>query len=310
VSDWARAIFACPRCAASVELDASAGKCPRCAQGWTQEGNVTTWSGAHPVGDERAVASEWLRGRGTAKRIAWTLLKIAGYPLRRLFNARIAAFQRRALTDQALADEWRRHYLKGIALGGDPVVFEYSYRKAEKAGFAGLLGFRIVAQDIRTQPWWREDPHVRFQVVPPEAPRFPLRDGVAELAFVDGVIFDQPADALETFFRECLRILHPNGHLVVWGGNSLSPSRTRSEIRWHGRIHSLAEVRAAAARAGFRERDVSFEGFAPPAFPEVINMLRLALAPWPVKTHDHHSWLARLQRPERRAYWLLRMSKP
>jgi hypothetical protein len=131
-----------------------------------------------------------------------------------------------------------------------------------------------------------------------------------DLAFTDGAIFDVDASRLERFFGEFLRILKPGGHLVVWAGNSLSPTRARSEMRWHGRIHSLADVRRATRDAGFVEVDVTFEGFAPPMVGTAFNMLRGALTPWSFKTYDHDSWLARFQRPDRRAYWLLRLAKP
>lgn len=188
-------------------------------------------------------------------------------------------------------------------------MFEYSYRKVEKLGFAGLLGYRIAIQDIRPQPWWGQYPHAWFQVVPLAADRLPYKDAVADIAFIDGVIFDIELQSLGAFFRECQRILKPGGYLIVWGGNSLSRSRAKSERQWHGRIHSLVDVRAAVASAGFAEIDVSFEGYAPPFFAMVVNMMRAVLGPWRFKTYDYDSWLALWQQPEKRAYWLLRLVK-
>ena len=42
---------------------------------------------------------------------------------------------------------------------------------------------------------------------------------------------------------------------------------------------------------------MTFEGYAPPMFGTVFNMLKGALAPWPFKTYDHDSWLARVSAP-------------
>ena len=172
-----------------------------------------------------------------------------------------------------------------------------------------MLGYRIVVQDVRTHPWWRPAPHVSFQVVPATSARLPLKDKTADVVFADGVMFDMRRDALASFFAECHRILKPGRYMVAWAGNSLSRTRSQSEIRWHGRIHSLDEVRRAASAAGFTEIDASFEGYAPPIFPAALNVLGGALAPWPFRPYPGDSWLARRQRPARRAYWLLRLVK-
>jgi SAM-dependent methyltransferase len=231
-------------------------------------------------------------------------------PIRSLLRRRLAAFQARSTVDRTLAERWRSHYLGGLDLPAAPLVFEHSYRKIEKLGFATLLGHRIAVQDIRPHAWWRGFPDASFHVVPPDARRLPFDTAVMDLAFTDGAIFDVDPSGLEHLFGEFLRILKPGGHLVVWAGNSLSRSRARGEVRWHGRIHSLADVRRATRQLGFVEHDVTFEGYAPPVFGTVFNMLRGALGPWPFKTYDHDSWLARIQRPDRRAYWLLRLTKP
>jgi SAM-dependent methyltransferase len=321
MTSWWQSLAACPACGESLTtpLDADArGNCRRCGLSWSQDRNVTVWHQASALGDERLLPAEWIAGRTLSgrrralflgKRLLWNLLKVAGFPLRHLVRRRLAAFQAQSLVDTNLAEQWRGHYLKDLDLPRDAVMFEYSYRKLEKLGFARLLGYRVVIEDIRRHPWWDDYPHAWFQVVPPSSSRVPLKTATVDVAFTDGVIFDMEASSLEPFFRECLRILKPCGYLVIWAGNSLSRTRARSEVRWHGRIHSLAHVKKASLAAGFREVDVSFEGFAPPFLPAVINMLRGALTPSQFKTYEHDSWLARWQRPEKRAYWLLRLVK-
>jgi len=318
---WWDRLSACPACGAKVSAsaDASRGRCGRCDLEWSQEGHITEWHAERPVGDERALPYEWIAGHRLAgrakiiflaKRALWKLLTLIGFPVRHLVRRKLAAFQRRSLVDRTLAEQWRRHYLKGLALPVNPLMFEYSYRKVEKLGFAALLGFRIAIQDIRRHVWWGDHRHAWFQLVPVAGRYLPFTDSVVDLAFTDGVIFDMERPSLDTFFRECLRILKPGGYLIIWGGNSRARTRALAEIRWHGRIHSLEEVRSSTGAAGFTEIDFSFEGYAPPMFPTVFNMLRAALSPWPFKTYDYDSWLSRWQRPERRSFWLLRLAKP
>jgi SAM-dependent methyltransferase len=269
--------------------------------------------------DLRRLPAEWIAGRQAAggrrlvflgQRALWNVGKAAGLPLRSLLRRRLAAFQARSTVDKALAEEWRNHYLNGFDLPAGSLWFEYSYRKIEKLGFAALLGYRIAVQDIRSHPWWRGFADASFHIVPPAVRRLPVDTDVFDVVFTDGAIFDVDAAGLEHLFGEFLRILRPGGHLVVWAGNSLSRTRARAEKRWHNRIHSLADVRRATRHAGFVEVDATFEGYAPPILGTLVNMVRGAFAPGPFKTYDYDSWLARFQRPDRRAYWLLRLTKP
>jgi SAM-dependent methyltransferase len=319
---WWDRIIACPGCGRPIEAagEADHGRCGGCSLEWARSDHVWRWGGGVPAdSDLRRLPSAWIAGRQAVghrrlaflgQRALWNVGKAVGLPLRSLVKRRLATFQARAAVDRTLAEEWRRHYLDGLDLPAGSRWFEHSYRKIEKVGFATLLGYRIAVQDIRPHPWWLGFPDASFHVVPPDVQRLPVDTAVMDLVFTDGAIFDVEAPALEPLFAEFLRILKPGGYLVVWAGNSLSRTRAIAEKRWHGRIHSLADVRRATRRAGFLEIDVTFEGYAPPAFATAFNMVKGALGPWPFKTYDHDSWLARFQRTDRRAYWLLRLTKP
>jgi SAM-dependent methyltransferase len=318
---WWDCIIACPGCGGRVQATAERerGRCGGCSHEWSRAGNVWCWGPELPDdSDLRRLPAEWIAGRQAAggkrliflgQRVLWHVAKGAGLPLRSLLKRRLATFQARSVADRKLAEEWRSHYLHGFDLPAGSLMFEYSYRKIEKLGFAALLGYRIAVQDIRSHPWWRGFVDASFHIVPPDVARFPVDTAVMDLAFTDGAIFDVDASGLERLFAEFLRILKPGGHLVVWAGNSLSRTRATAEKRWHGRIHSLADVRRATRNAGFVEIDATFEGYAPPVFATVVNMVRGAVAR-SYKTYDHDSWLARFQRPDQRAYWLLRLTKP
>lgn len=321
IDRWWISIVACPACGGDVPVraDASGGNCERCRLGWTQGDNVLTWEGADSAGEQRMLPVEWLESRSAEgwrrgllwfRKLLWNLVKGVGFPLRYLVKVKLAEFHRRSVEEKDLAEEWRAHYLSGLSLPPDALFLEYSYRKVEKIGFAGLLGYRIAILDIRRHAWWGRYPHASFQIISLESRRLPFRSMAADLVFTDGLIFDIEAPLLDSFFSECFRVLKPGGYMLIWGGNSLAKSRARSEIRWHGRIHSLEEVRRSVAKAGFVEIDVTFEGYAPFCFPMVVNAIRKVLSPGGYKTYDFHSWLARWQTPERRAYWLLRLSKP
>ena len=319
-AQWWATLGGCPVCGHAVATpNGHGGVCSQCGKTWRDQGSIRVWRDDVAQAHERHVPHEWTVGRQStgaahaaflARRAVWNVLKVAGLPVRALLQRKLSSFQSRSTTDATLAQGWRDYYLRGLSLPSQPVWFEHSYRTIEKLGFARALGHHIVVQDIRTQDYWAAFDRAWCQVVPPAAPHFPLRNGVADVAFTDGAIFDVEAGRLTEFFAECLRILKPGGYAIVWAGNSLARSRAMSEVRWHGRIHSLRDVRAASVRAGLSEVDHWFEGFAPPFLPTAISTLRHALAPWPFKTFDNDSWLARLQKPQQRAHWLLRLIKP
>ena len=311
----------CPRCGVNNPAPPTAlhRKCVGCSLGWTQERNITVWEGTEAALDQRLLPVAWINRRNSvgfdkikfwAMRALWSIFKVAGFPIRYLLQRRLSMFLRRSMMDLSLAKEWRDHYLRGLKLPENTLMFESSYRKQEKLGFARLLGFRIVIQDIRKHAWWGDCTDAWFHCVPVASRYLPAQDGSIDVAFTDGVIFDTDSELLDGLFREYLRILRPGGYFLIWGGNSLSKSRTRSEVRWHGRIHSLENVRGAVKAAGFEEVDFWFEGYAPPQYCETINMIRRVLSPGQFKTYDIDSWLAHVQRPERRAYWVLRLIKP
>ena len=310
----------CPECGVRVEFsDAAHDRCANGCCSWSQVGNATAWSGTPPGPRQRLVPIEWInaeqsrglrRGLFAGRMALWRTAKLITFPLRWLLKVRMASFQERSRTDRILAEKWRDHYFKNLDIPTAAVMYEYSYRKAEKAGFAKLLGYRVVVQDIREHDWWNDDPDVWFTVVPDGARHIPLLNSAVDLVFLNGVIFDMNSERLQAFVRECLRILKPGGYLVIWGGNSMSRARARSEKRWHGRIHSLERVRSVSRRAGFGELDCTFEGFSPHVFVSFLDTLRRALSPWSFKTYDFDSLLGRWQSPEKRAYWLLRLVKP
>lgn len=318
---WWKNLIACPSCGFYINPkdDAFKPACKNCTAEWALRENIIEWKGGRKDSRERLIPLEWIvegRSKGAKKflflikRLLWNVMKTSSYPVRFLFKHRIASFHKRSLTDKSLAQNWKKHYFKGLTLPSQPIIYEYSYRKVEKIGFAGLLGHKIVVQDIREHSWWGNFPHVLFQIVPAEYQRVPIVTDQVDVVFTDGVIFDMDTHQLKTFLKECYRIIRPGGYLIIWGGNSLSRSRAKSEVQWHGRIHSPDIVREVAQKAAFVEKDFSFEGFSPPVFPQPVNMIRKAFAPWPFKSYDYDSWLSTRQKPENRAYWLLRLAKP
>lgn len=317
---WWEGLIACPSCGAEIATEHEKLPSSSCSCGlqWSRCENIIEWKSEQDKGQERIFPAEWIersKAKGIkrlsylANRLLWNVMKIMAFPFRFLLQYRLSSFHKRSITDEALAKHWQQHYLKGLPLPSQPLIYEYSYRKVEKAGFAQLLGHKIVIQDIREHFWWKKFPNALFQIVPAELNLLPFHENQVDVVFTDGVIFDMEALQLQKFLEECHRVIRPGGSLVIWGGNSLSKSRSKSEIQWHGRIHSADVVREMAGNANFREKELSFEGFSPTIFPRLINTLRKILAPWPFKSYDSDSWLARFQQPEKRDYWLLKLQK-
>ena len=317
---WWEGLISCPSCGTYIPTEheklVSSSCC--CGLEWSRRENIIEWKSEHDKGQDRIFPAEWIeqsKEKGVRRlsylvnRLLWNVMKIIAFPFRFLLKYRISSFHKRSLTDEALAKHWQKHYFKGLDIPAKPLIYEYSYRKVEKVGFSQLLGYKVVIQDIREHSWWNKFPDALFQIVPAEFSLLPFHENQVDVIFSDGVIFDMESPQLKKFLKECHRIIRPGGYLVIWGGNSLSWGRARFEIQWHGRIHSADIVREMAGNADFIEKELSFEGFSPPIFPRLINTLRRTLAPWPFKSYDSDSWLASLQKPEDRGYWLLKFQK-
>ena len=105
--------------------------------------------------------------------------------------------------------------------------------------------------------------------------------------------------------QEVRRVLKPGGYWIVLEANEESYGRKHFQQA----LLSLPLMRSLAARAGFREIDLSYEGFYAPVFPLLINFLRKQCGPWPMDVSDYDSWLARRSPPRKRGLWRLRLQR-
>lgn len=229
--------------------------------------------------------------------------------IRRWVNRRTEDYYERTLSDRTLSDAWRAHYLAGLDLPAQATVFEHGGGRGRHVGLLAQAGYRVTATDVAVHPWWGRLPNSCFHVVPVTCRRLPWADAQFDLALSFLVISFVPEDELAGLLAEMRRVLKPGGYLLIFESSTEGFGAPVAQ-RWYGRLHSLATVRAAAARQGLTETDVSLEGFASPVLPATVNFIRKSLAPRGIRMTDYDSWLARLTPERRRDRWLLRLRRP
>ncbi len=230
-------------------------------------------------------------------------------PFRYFSDRRLEAYYGRTLTDRVLADRWSDHYLGGLPIAPGALVLDHGCGRGRHTALLSQLGFDVCAQDVSCHPWWSRLPGVRLQSVPPAAERLPWGDRVFSLMLDVEVLHHANETQLERLTQEAFRVLAPGACWVILEANDRGYGAFLPE-RHYGRLHSIARVRDLAARAGFVEVDVRFEGFYAPVVPRLINFARKQAWPSPFDVSDFGSWLELKTPDERRALWCLRLQKP
>jgi SAM-dependent methyltransferase len=231
---------------------------------------------------------------------------VLGAAVRQWIENRTDTYYERTLTDRALAEAWRSHYLGGLLLPPRAEAFEHGCGRGRHLALLTQSGFRAAGVDVIAHPWWDRLPHACFQVVPTAAARLPWGECEFDLALSFLAISELSAEAAAALIREMRRILRPGGYLLIFEVNTASFGAAAAR-RWYGRLHSATAVRTMASRTGFQEVDFTVEGFASPILPVAVNALRKSFLPAGVRMTDYDSWLARLLPEYRRDRWLLRL---
>ena len=128
---WWENLVVCPACGSSVSPSNNKPKdsCVNCKAEWSQRGNILEWKGESKGSKERLFPLEWIeesKSKGArkllylVKRLLWNLMKFVAFPLRFLLKYRLDTFQKRSLTDDSLAQQWKLHYFKGLTIPSEP----------------------------------------------------------------------------------------------------------------------------------------------------------------------------------------------
>ena len=297
--------LACAWCGDGMDIlpDQAAGACKCCGRDYVLEGNLLSWNVGQRDSDrqKRPVLPLLLRQLSpTSSRLS---------PLRLLTDWRVNQYYRRTLNDMELAGEWSRHNLEGLKLSQGAAVLDHGCGRGRHSAFLRNLGFRVSAQDIFQHSWWRELPDCFFQNVPADATHLPWRDGSFALVFDFAVIHYLTDSQLTAFIAEVFRVLAPGGYWILIEPNDESYGvSTMTKII--GRLHSLRSVRDRVEKSGFKELDISYEGFFAPALPLYVDFIRKTLSHHPYDVNDFRSSLPARIPPVHRKHWRLRMVKP
>ncbi|MDP2318070.1 MAG: class I SAM-dependent methyltransferase [Acidobacteriota bacterium] len=222
---------------------------------------------------------------------------------------RVERYYRRTLSDSELARQWRDHTFRDLEMPAEPAVLDYGCGRGRHVALLSQLGLRVAAQDIEHHAWWRHLDGCGFQVVPPDAPRLPWIDGTFHAVLDVTVIHHLDRAQLQALAAEVFRVLAPGGYWLLTEANSESYGAA-APMRHYGRLHSLPDVQAHAAAAGFQDAGHSYEGFYAPVLTTFVNFLRKQAWPGPFTVDDFDSPLAAMMPASRRALWRLCLRKP
>jgi len=302
------ALIACPCCGYSSPLadqaEAGSGECPQCRVPWKFGAGVWEWQ------DTSVEENPTQRTFGKLIKLLLNPLTSPFSPLSLLTRVRVERFYQRTLVDRQLAADWGAHYLSGLDLPAGARVLDHGCGRGRNIGLMKQLGYSVCGQEVgQPHAWWQQFSEPCFQVVAPNHERLPWVTEGFDLVLDVMVIHHLTGPQLEKHASEVFRVLRPGRYWLLLEANSsgYAAHLPRSHC---GRLHTLEAVADIARSAGFRELDVSFEGFYAPILPTMINFLRQQLAPWPLDISDYRSFLAKCIPPERRGLWLLRLQKP
>jgi SAM-dependent methyltransferase len=301
---WWMNLVECPWCGEKPFLNKPSMKmeCRSCSRPFEIRNNELEWI---PDG-QKTKRYDVAKGKIDFIKRALNPLSNPLLPMRYLSKFRTEQYYQRTLSDQFLAEEWADHYLSGIDLPKDAVVLDHGCGRGRNVGLLNQIGYKVSGQDMIPSPWWERLPDSGFQVVPPNYERLPWKSSSYDLASDIGVIGYLPRENLGSFVKEVKRILKPGGYWLILEANDKGYSREHFPSK---NLLPLSLMRSLATQNGFREIDVSYEGFYAPFFPFAINFLRKQCGPWPMNISDYDSWMAEQIPPEKRGLWLLRLRR-
>jgi SAM-dependent methyltransferase len=303
---WWWPLVSCPYCGAEPRLIAAQGddRCAGCGHAYSFDGKVLQWSTVEqPLSNPVSFGSIRSRLRSLVNPLDSPLL-----PFRHLLRMRVEGYYRRTVTDADLARRWADHYLVDLSLPTNATVLDFGCGRGRHAGLLSQLGYRVIAQDIKPNPWWESLRGCGFQTVRDTA-RLPWTSEAVDMVVEVGVIHYLAAERLREHVAEVARVLKPGGYWVLLEANSRSRGAA-SFRRQIGNLYTLESVQRLCTDSGLTQRDLSYEAYYAPVLSVSVNIVRMLCSPPPFDLSDYDSVLARRLPPEQRGLWLLRLQKP
>lgn len=301
LSDRFGASLSCPWCGANTDSAPRAHGCWKCEAQFVRDGGVLSWRG--DVADLIPSRGLWSQALHQLNPLSSRLS-----PLRYIGNWRVNRYYDRTLSDAVLAQNWARRNLRELHLPRGAAVLDHGCGRGRHIELLSQLGFIVGAQEVVAHPWWHRLPECFIQKVPASAPRLPWKDATFAMVLDFLVLQNLPLERLSALASEVLRVLAPGGYWLIAEANDESYGAATMR-RIIGRLHPVTTVREIAARAGFVEIDLTYEGFYAPMFPRAVDFVRKTMHPGAFDVDDYRSTLAARIPASRRKMWLLRLRK-
>lgn len=308
VPQWWKKLIACPDCGTEypdkLSEKVQMGSCSACGLTYVWQNNVLVWNGSEKSKQKLRWQDVWNKAKNQLNPIASRFS-----PLRLLSDLRVEAYYKRTLTEDIMAEGWGNHYLRGLALKKGDVLLDHGCGRGRNVALATQMGYSVVGQDTKPNPWWLKLSTSGFQTVPSICTKLPWASKSFSAVINFQVIHYLTDEQLKTHVQEVFRVLKPGGYWLLLEANDKSYGAYLPK-QLIGQLYPLHYMQQLSRDSGFEEIDYSYEGFYAPIFPRFVNFIRKQCSLKSFDVADYSSWIESLTPPERRACWLLRLHKP
>lgn len=301
-------MLSCPNCGENYILDDthinSQGACSICHCTWSREDNILIWEDQL----QKKIMQQW---KVILKKIKNQFNPMSSWisPIRLIDYLLTEKYYRRTLCDKTLAKKWHDHYVKGLNLHPGDIILDLGCGRGRITALSNQMGFYTVGQDVRKNTWWKKINKSGFQATSKHHSKLPWRNSTFSAVLSFYLLHYLDEKQIQTYLKEILRVLKPNGYLILLEANS-NGYATNMNHKQMGHLHTLNAIRHIYQPLGFKELSLEYEGFYAPVFPLFINFIRKLFS---LKSFDISDFGTRIESiipPERRALWLLKLQKP
>ena len=293
--------------------------CRRCGRTVRIDGRTIDWTN----GDEKGhvVRSFLLRVRRAVRdgTIFVKLWVAFGAPTRLVYRLVTKRLQERSLRvrelyykrilkrDNAMSSFWATHYLGHLADVRGLHALDFGCGRGRNLSHLRNIGCLVSALDVYRDPWWRNFPDVRFDVVPRGNVNLPYPDGHFGLVVCNGVLGFFDVSQRITLFAEFARVLAVKGTIVLIESNPRSYAG-RAMKAYYGKAPPSVEEIKAVAPVNFRPIAEWYEGYYAKFLPMTRNLVFAA------SQREPGTWMivdprTRRLQPGSRGLWVLKMER-